>query len=149
MPPSTGDDALFVYGSLLFPEVQRALLDRAPSQIPATAPGWRAAALPEKVYPGLVVARDSATGLLLTGLTADDWRTLTAFEGDLYDLRRLTLAAGRLGWAFVWRGVTPASPQDWSPADFAARVLPSFVEGCLAWRRRYLQSQAATRSAGR
>jgi hypothetical protein len=144
MPPPAGDEALFVYGSLLFPDVLLALVDRVPIRTPATAPGWRVASLPERDYPGLVRGPGSASGLLMTGLTAEEWRTLIAFESDLYDLRQLELSEGRGGWAFVWGESTPASPLDWVPEEFAERVLPEYVEGCAAWRRRFEAAHAAS-----
>jgi Gamma-glutamyl cyclotransferase, AIG2-like len=149
MPPPAGDEALFVYGSLLFPEVFLALLDRVPTRTPATAPGWRVAALPERVYPGLVPAPGPASGLLVSGLTAEEWRTLIAFEGDLYELRKLDLSGARSGCAFVWAGSTAASVLDWVPEEFAERVLPAYVEGCAAWRRRFEAAHAAPGRAGR
>jgi hypothetical protein len=152
MPPTVGDDGLFVYGSLLFPEVLLALLGRLPSRMPATAPGWRVAALPGRPYPGLVPGPGSASGLFMTGLRDEEWDTLIAFEGDLYDLRRVTLAGDRSGWAFVWDGSSAVSSVDWVPEEFAERVLSSYVEGCLAWRRRYEAAhsdRAAPRAAGR
>ena len=142
MSPAAGD-GLFVYGSLLFPEVVRALLGRVPSGTPAGAPGWRVAALPERVYPGLVPSRGTASGLLITGLAPEEWDALIAFEGDLYDLRRLTLTDGRSAFAFVWDGSSPASSIDWMPEEFAEQVLSPYVEGCLAWRRGYEARQAA------
>jgi hypothetical protein len=152
MPPTAGDDGLFVYGSLLFPEVLLALLERVPSRTPATAPGWRVAALPGRPYPGLVPGPGSASGLLITGLREEEWDALIAFEGDLYDLRRLTLAGGRAGWAFVLGDSSASSFLDWVPEEFADRVLPAYAEGCLNWRRRYEAAEparAAPRPAGR
>jgi gamma-glutamylcyclotransferase (GGCT)/AIG2-like uncharacterized protein YtfP len=128
--------ALFVYGTLLFPEVVRALLGRVPDGEPAAAPGWRAAALPGRVYPGLVPDRSSADGLLLTGLTDREWWTLDAYEDGGYDLRRLTLTGGRQGWAYVWVGEPAGFPRSWDPEEFAARHLAGYVEDCVAWRRR-------------
>ncbi|WP_250292550.1 gamma-glutamylcyclotransferase, partial [Frankia sp. CiP1_Cm_nod1] len=54
MRPGVGPSELFVYGTLCFPEVARALLGRLPCSRPAAAAGWRAAALPGRAYPGLV-----------------------------------------------------------------------------------------------
>jgi len=101
------------------------------------APGWRVAALPGRMYPGLVTGKGSATGLLLTDLTPGEWLTLDAFEDDIYELRRLSLAGGRHGWAYVCRDDTEASPCDWDAEGFAERQLPAYVERCTWWRRRY------------
>src|SRR6266487_644351 len=88
---SAGSEALFVYGSLLFPEVMRVLLGRIPAGLPASVAGWRVAALPGRVYPALVPGETVAKGQLISDLTPADWRLLDAFEDDVYELRRLTL----------------------------------------------------------
>jgi Gamma-glutamyl cyclotransferase, AIG2-like len=132
MPPLAGD-SLFVYGTLLFPEVLVALLDRVPGTAPASAPGWRVAALPGRPYPGLIPGGGPARGLLLTDLRQDEWRTLIAYEGELYDLRGLQLSNGRRSLAFVWSG-GPVSEGDWDPKGFERHQLPRYMEGCAAWR---------------
>jgi gamma-glutamylcyclotransferase (GGCT)/AIG2-like uncharacterized protein YtfP len=115
-----------------------ALLGRVPAREEVSVEGWRAAALPERVYPGLVPAADAIVhGLLLTGLTAAERLVLDDFEWPMYELRRLRLADGRHGMAYVWgRREIRASDEDWSPADFEARHLAAFVERCAAWRGR-------------
>jgi gamma-glutamylcyclotransferase (GGCT)/AIG2-like uncharacterized protein YtfP len=138
-------ETLFVYGSLLFPEVLRALLDRVPNRVPASASGWCVAALPGRVYPGLVRDHGEAAGLLMTDLTSHEWRTLDAFEDELYQLQRLALSDGRAGWAYVCSDVIQTPPDDWDPQLFAVRDLPAYVRGCIAWRQRYLTRPAVPR----
>src|SRR3982074_2116547 len=86
---SVDPDALFVYGTLLFPEVLQALLDRVPELIPASVAGWRVVALPGRVYPGLVLDSETATGFLIIDLATSEWQILDAFEDEQYELRRL------------------------------------------------------------
>jgi gamma-glutamylcyclotransferase (GGCT)/AIG2-like uncharacterized protein YtfP len=130
---------LFVYGSLCFPDVLRALIDRVPPSEPATARGWRAAALRDRVYPALVPAEDkSADGLLLAELTRDEWRLLDAFEDDVYDLALLQLNDDRAGWAYVATAdEDPALPHEWDPTTFEQTALPGYLERCRQWRGRY------------
>jgi gamma-glutamylcyclotransferase (GGCT)/AIG2-like uncharacterized protein YtfP len=135
--PGPDGRALFVYGSLLFPDVLRAVLGRVPDRTPATAVGWRAAALRGRLYPGLVPGDTTATGLLITGLTPDEWRVVDAFEDEAYELRRLALADGHVGWTYVWCDEAQVSPHAWDPELFARRDLSAYVQGCLAWRRGY------------
>jgi gamma-glutamylcyclotransferase (GGCT)/AIG2-like uncharacterized protein YtfP len=75
---------LFVYGTLQFPDVLRVLLGRVPPAQPATATGWRAAALAGRSYPGLVAGTGTGTGtvsgLVLAGLASAEVQTLDAFE---------------------------------------------------------------------
>ncbi|GAB2552277.1 gamma-glutamylcyclotransferase family protein [Nocardia heshunensis] len=130
-------DPLFVYGTLRFGAVLTELIGRVPEMESARLFGRRAAALPGRVYPGLVTAPDSVTdGFLLTGLTADEWRVLDEFEDDEYNLVPVSVTAGhRVGyaWTYAWRA--EVADHDWSAAAFEAEQLPRYVGKCAAWRR--------------
>ncbi|MGA5704627.1 gamma-glutamylcyclotransferase family protein [Peterkaempfera bronchialis] len=125
-----GPEALFVYGTLQFDAVLEALLGRVPPRTPASAQGWRAAALEERVYPGLVAAPNATTlGLLLTDLSTEEWAILDAFEDDRYDLRKVTLTSGDSGWAYIWAD-GDIRAEDWNADDFAARHLQQYAARC-------------------
>ncbi|MFC9433368.1 gamma-glutamylcyclotransferase family protein [Nocardia sp. NPDC057030] len=127
--------SLFVYGTLQFPEVLEVLIDRVPRRRAATASGWRVAALPGLLYPGLVPQLNArARGLVLSGLTAAEWEILDAFEDDQYDLRAISLAAAadRVS-TYVWTAAV--AQDDWCPEHFTATHLPDFVTQCAEWRR--------------
>lgn len=126
---------LFVYGTLRFPEVLDALLGRVPRLSPARVEGWRAAALPGRVYPGLVAAPGVAEGLLVHGLSPDELEVLHAYEDVDYDVVELALADGRTALAYRWLG--EVADEDWDPDRFAAEVLAAYVPGCVAWRAEY------------
>jgi hypothetical protein len=126
-------EALFVYGTLLFPEVLQALLHRVPGQSPATAVGWRVVALAGRVYPTLVSGEGSASGFLMMDLNGEEWRLLDA----VYELRYLALLDGRRGWAYVGDDGSHTLSEDWDVDQFAARDLAAYVDSCIAWRRRY------------
>lgn len=130
-------DSLFVYGSLLFPDVLRVLIDRLPQSVPVVARGWRVVALPNVVYPGLVPDAGEAHGRLPINLTAEEWRTIDAFEDDLYELRQLPLNDGRHGWAYVWPDQAREIPGNWDKDQFSADQLPGYIDRCREWRRRY------------
>jgi len=134
---SAGPEALFVYGSLLFPEVMRVLLGRVPASVPASVAGWRVAALPGRVYPALVAGEAIAKGQLITDLTLSEWRLLDAFEDDIYELRRLTLTDGRHGWTYICADHTHAAPHDWDLDTFERNHLTDYLKRCAAWRHRY------------
>jgi hypothetical protein len=135
-----------VYGTLLFPEVVRALIGREPDRTAGTVAGWRAAALPGRPYPGLVPAAGAtAGGQLLTGLTHVEWRIIEAFENGGYELTELTLTDGRHGWAYAYAESLSPLPEDWSAAEFGAHRLADFVAHCTAWRRHH---EAAGRPDG-
>ena len=136
---------LFVYGTLQFPEVLRALLGRIPECGPVTLDGWRAAALARRPYPGLVAANATVPGMLLTGLTAEELEVLDEYESGPYDLRELALSDGRPAWAYAWTDATCVLASDWSADAFAAEHLSGFVVRVGDW----LGGRAEAKSAGR
>ncbi|MDT3395244.1 gamma-glutamylcyclotransferase family protein [Streptomyces sp. B1866] len=127
---AAGPDVLFVYGTLQFDAVLEALLGRIPSRTPASAPGWRAAALEGRLYPGLVPAPTaSAPGLLLTDLSKAEWAILDAFEDARYNLGQVTLSSGDRGWAYLWPD-GEVRPEDWDAEHFAALHLEAYAARC-------------------
>jgi gamma-glutamylcyclotransferase (GGCT)/AIG2-like uncharacterized protein YtfP len=136
---------LFVYGTLKFPDVLRALLGRIPDNCPVALDGWRAAALARRPYPGLVQANATVQGMLLTGLKAEELQVLDEYESGPYDLRQLSLTDGRPAWCYVWTDATVVLASDWSADQFASEHLPRFVVQVGAW----LAGRAAASSGGR
>lgn len=132
-------EPLFVYGSLSLPEVLRAVLGRDARTTPAAVTGWRAAALTDRVFPGLVPARDRRVdGLLVEGLDAAQWRLVDEFEARWYDLRGVALLGGGEAWTYVLGAGAPveAGPHDWDRDVFATHHLTGYLERCAAWRAR-------------
>lgn len=131
---SPGANVLFVYGTLRFPRILSALIGRSPVATPAAVTGWRAAALRGRPYPGLVAAPGgTATGLLLTGLSASEWRVLDRFEDDEYDLREIPLDGPRhdrapaSGWAYTWANPAEVEADNWDAEHFAAHRLDAYA----------------------
>ncbi|WP_307818514.1 gamma-glutamylcyclotransferase family protein [Streptomyces sp. MBT62] len=122
---------LFCYGTLRFSDVLNALLGRIPDRVPASAPGYRAASLQGRIYPGLIVCGPggSASGLVLTDLSSAEWFILDAFEDERYDLREIALSTGELGLAYVWPG-GDVRPEDWDAEDFQSRHLEVYAARC-------------------
>ncbi|MGW8377418.1 gamma-glutamylcyclotransferase family protein [Streptomyces sp. ODS28] len=126
-PAAPPDRRLFVYGTLRFAPVLTALLGRVPDSTPAEAPGWRAAALRGRPYPGLVPAEPGLVrGRVLTGLSGDEWRRLDDFEGPEYVVQELALKGGGTALAYVW-AMGDVLPQDWDPDEFEARHMHLYV----------------------
>ncbi|MER5210929.1 gamma-glutamylcyclotransferase family protein [Streptomyces sp. NPDC002838] len=121
---------LFAYGTLQFDAVLEALIGRIPQRVSASAPGWRAASLEGRVYPGLVAAPSSAApGVLLTDLSRREWTILDAFEDDRYDLREVTLTSGGRGLAYIWPD-GEVRDEDWDAEQFRARHLQEYAARC-------------------
>ena len=138
-PVSEDPAPLFVYGSLLFPEVVEILLDHDRPRQDVIVPGWRVVALPNQVYPTLV--RDdasTASGHLMLDLTPTDWRTLDAFENDAYDLARVHPAhVADHAYAFVSADPSHYGGGAWHVEHFVRDALKAYLVRCAAWRRRY------------
>jgi gamma-glutamylcyclotransferase (GGCT)/AIG2-like uncharacterized protein YtfP len=139
--PAGAQPPLFVYGTLMFPEVLDVLLGRTPDMAPASLPGWRAAALADRVYPGLVAAPGEVTGQLLLGLDAHEMDVLDAFEDVLYERRLLDLAdadattGARQAMTYVWLDATQVLPHDWDAAHFVTTELPAYIARWSHWRQ--------------
>jgi gamma-glutamylcyclotransferase (GGCT)/AIG2-like uncharacterized protein YtfP len=121
---------LFAYGTLQFDAVLEALIGRIPQRVSASAPGWRAASLERRVYPGLVAAPGSAApGMLITDLSRREWAILDAFEDDRYDLREVALTSDGRGLAYVWPD-GEVRDEDWDAEQFRARHLQAYAARC-------------------
>lgn len=121
---------LFAYGTLQFDAVLKALLGRIPERLSASAPGWRAASLQGRVYPGLVASPAStAPGVLLTDLSRREWTILDAFEDDRYDLREVTLGSGERELAYIWPD-GEVREEDWDVQEFRDRHLQEYAARC-------------------
>lgn len=125
---------LFVYGTLVFPEVIEALTGRVPESIPAILHGYVRYTVAGQVYPGIVKHRDSSVeGLLYTGITPEELERLNEYEDTFYELMTLDVIAGTKNLkAFVYVvplssiGVLDDTP--WDPELFRKNQLEKFLE---------------------
>ena len=85
---SESEGRLFVYGSLIFPEVWKGVVGSPATRTePAELSGYSAFRVIDEAYPGLVKTSQIARtqGVLIFGLTLEDWKTLDVFEGEFYE----------------------------------------------------------------
>ncbi|KAK3363313.1 hypothetical protein B0T25DRAFT_36018 [Lasiosphaeria hispida] len=134
---------LFAYGTLTLDSVMQILLGRIPPSELTSAPGWRAAGLPDLSYPGLVADQTgNAPGRLYSDLTEAEWTLLDAFENPLYDVAPLSLANGRRGLAYVWPSSAPqALTSTWTVDSVDAAIIDMYLENCAAWREEWDKSR--------
>jgi gamma-glutamylcyclotransferase (GGCT)/AIG2-like uncharacterized protein YtfP len=85
---------LFLYGTLLDPRRLFRATGRAVTMARAQLPGWRRVAMKGGRYPTLVRARGAVAGAV-ADVDAAALRRLMAYEGPMYDLRRLAVATAR------------------------------------------------------
>jgi gamma-glutamylcyclotransferase (GGCT)/AIG2-like uncharacterized protein YtfP len=138
---------LFVYGTLMDADVRTLVIGRpleAEQLQPATLKHMRRVYIAGRLYPMVVPRRGaSVDGLLLTGLTDEDYARLDAFEGADYGRERQSvLPLGEdgsegepvLAWFYRTRGMGPRpSPREWRLGDWRKREKPVFLRAAKDW----------------
>ncbi len=131
-----------------------------------SAPGWRAAGLPDlpwvstsryyitlgisvthiechERYPGLVAdATANAPGRLYLDLTEREWKLLDAFENPLYDVAVVTLANDMQGLAYVWPtvGAPMALITTWTLKTMDEKSTEEYLSRVVGWREEWEES---------
>jgi gamma-glutamylcyclotransferase (GGCT)/AIG2-like uncharacterized protein YtfP len=82
---------LFLYGTLLDPDLLARFAGRALELTPAVLSGWRRVYLRFTPYPTLRPARDHVVGAAV-GVDSATLRRLSAYEGSRYRLTPVTIA---------------------------------------------------------
>ena len=134
---------LFAYGTLIFPDVVHALLERTPSHGPAHLPGHTRFAVRGRSYPGLVPAeKDVTPGVLWEGIDPSELAIVDRYESDLYERRCIAVlpnGGGAPDEAAVYvvpdrhRGIL--TDRAWDPDHFVQEHLEATVAYCTRFRR--------------
>jgi len=119
----------FFYGTLIDPDVRRAVLGRAaPARVePAILRGWRRVPVAGKTYPAITPdPRGAVDGVVARGLGRAACRRLRLYEDDFYDLITVDveLADGFTRPACVFAvgpGVGRRTAASWDIADWQRR----------------------------
>ncbi|MDD3762350.1 MAG: gamma-glutamylcyclotransferase [Nevskiales bacterium] len=129
MPPPRSEPTvpLFVYGSLLSPQVRRIVVGNHPPAAIATLRGFRRVSLHGHTFPGLVPAATVRTRGLLIDVSAAQLRRLDRYESDYYRRLPVTVSgadgARRRAEVYV---LSPAyrrlcRPAPWRPRAYEQR----------------------------
>lgn len=132
---TTIEKALFAYGTLMLPEVLRAVAGREFPGRPARLAGYARYRLHGKPYPGLRPQPDAVTdGVLYGGLDEAAWRLLDQYEDDCYERMalRVELDGGQTAAAEVYVVKAVFYPQltaePWSVEDFQPHHLAAIKD---------------------
>jgi len=81
----------FAYGSLMFPEIWRAVVGREFATVEGTAKGFAIFRVRDDVYPGIAEAtdREHVRGVVYLDVDETSLAHLDRFEGDFYERRNL------------------------------------------------------------
>ena len=124
-------NALFAYGTLLFPDVLRLVAGRSLVGEPCALDRFVRRRVIGEIFPAIVEGDDGdrVSGILYIGLDQRAWERLDRFEGELYERREVTLDGQRAAFTYVLgsRGVIVSAPEPWDPEAFARDHLDAFV----------------------
>ncbi|MCO6046881.1 gamma-glutamylcyclotransferase [Aeoliella sp. ICT_H6.2] len=143
---------VFVYGTLIAPEMISAVTGQLFHGTTAVAPGFKRAYLTERVYPGIVVDPASEVeGLVYLDVDEESLRRLDYFEGPEYVRGTLAvrLEDGRQVQAQAY--IIPAAnghlmtERPWSVEYFVAQDLSGFVERARLCMENYEPGKAPNR----
>jgi gamma-glutamylcyclotransferase (GGCT)/AIG2-like uncharacterized protein YtfP len=126
---------LFAYGTLMFPEVWRAVTGRADRGAPAHLRGFAVSRVRNGVYPVMLAAGDDAVvaGLVYRDLDAATVAALDEFESDLYNRVAVTAILASGGAIGAQAYVVPAarrehaSREPWDAAAFQRECLAAYL----------------------
>ncbi len=128
--------ALFVYGTLLFPEILEALLGFVPAGSPAELAGYHRYCIYDgphpRPYPAIYpAAGHTVEGLLLRGLSGAQMAVLDAYEDEDYVRKPCTViesGQAQVAVVYVWRADRRGQLRSsWDKAAFEARYLQHYV----------------------
>lgn len=127
---------LFAYGSLMYSDVIRIVLNRAIDDLEirdAVLDGYRRIAVPERPYPtGIAQPGSQIRGKIITGLSGKDIQRLDAYEESFYVRQTVTVQTERgMAEAFVYidsRSPLPFAAEEWDAKRFEKDHLAAFAE---------------------
>ncbi len=135
-----GTEDVFAYGTLMLPEIVRALLGRLPEGEAARLAGYIRHPIRGEAYPGVIAQPDAAVdGVLWHGLHSGEMALLDAWEGPYYERRRIavrpcsaidgpTLAAW--AWVVLDHQAAVLEAGDWSATAFREHKAALWIESC-------------------
>lgn len=136
---------VFTYGTLMFPEVWRAVVGLDFATRPATLAGYSIHAVRNEEFPAISPASptDHVSGLVYHDLDDASIARLDAFEGDFYCRRSVKVCyqdgAASFAEAYVVaeQGRALLLPEEWRADSFLARGgLQQFMEHYIGFRNR-------------
>jgi gamma-glutamylcyclotransferase (GGCT)/AIG2-like uncharacterized protein YtfP len=135
---------VFTYGTLMFPEVWKAVVGREFAAVAGTAAGYAIFRVRDAVFPGIIAAseRDAVRGVVYLDVDPDSVARLDLFEDDFY--RRETLSIncddgqGRSAQTYVVPDANRAvlTDETWRRDEFVATGgLDHFIRRFQGFRR--------------
>ena len=123
---------LFVYGSLLFPDLVTALTGNHFHSFPAILEGYRRCRVKDCDYPAIIETPGAkVNGLLIENIDDKSMQLLSFFEGDEYAKQqvKVSLPDKKLqAIAFIWKAdFALLEETDWDKDTFEKESLPFYL----------------------
>ena len=134
---------LFVYGTLMFPQVMTTLTGLTPTYAPAVARNTARFSIRNQVYPGLVNRSGNLTmGYLIRNLDEVNWHLIKAFEGNEYSVGPVAIETQQHNMnAYTFfvhaHSLDIVANSFWNPESFLRYQLESFLADCRAFKQTY------------
>jgi gamma-glutamylcyclotransferase (GGCT)/AIG2-like uncharacterized protein YtfP len=126
---------LFVYGTLLLPQIMQGVCGQRYFSEPAILPGYARYGLRGKRYPGIVSQEHAkVAGMLYLDLQPAAWRRLDRYEDYFYQRQRVQVATDNGQILQAWTYIIPEEKRHllteraWSLRQFRQRHLQGFMQ---------------------
>ena len=123
---------VFVYGSLLFPEITKKLTGKSFKTLPAIVEGYKMYCVKGCDYPAIVRENGTFTnGKVLLDVEESDILKMSFFEGDEYEKKKISvLVNGKPedAFVFVWvKGNDLLDDEEWDFQEFEKNSLEYYI----------------------
>lgn len=98
-------EKLFVYGTIVNPEIQKEILGRTVQGVSDILKGYEKSevTIDGEIYPCIILNETGMTKGLLIEITDDELRKTDEYETDAYKRERIILKSGVHAWVYVRR----------------------------------------------
>lgn len=128
------ENNLFVYGTLIDPEIYQLVTGKKRSSIPTRMKGFKVLRVRNQVFPGMISSPDSsATGALYQGLSELELLKLDHYEDDFYERKLIQCEINTDETVLAWAYIIPKefhsvlSTSDWHYSDFLKKDRDGFI----------------------
>ena len=121
---------LFVYGSLMFPEVVKAVIGKQLLMKDAVLKGYKRYKVENGEYPAIVKDEDSSVTGKLIEIDKNGLKVLDSFEGEEYKRETVLVEVDgkkQKAEAYIWKSNQKLS-KTWSLEEFKEKHIKKFIE---------------------
>ncbi len=125
---------LFVYGTLMWPDVLKTVIGRLPHMEDAVIEGYRRLKIKGVIYPALIRAPSySVNGKLIRGLKYEELILIDSFEGNEYERKKVivkTPDGKEEAYVYVFKDVYRdlLVDEDWESSEISDEVIRNFLK---------------------